>query len=233
VDRWRSSLMGAVSHDLRTPLSGIKTAVSSLRQAETQHSPEDRAALLELIELQTDRLARLVSNLLDMTRIESGALEVRASASAFDEIVDEATASLSGILPPERVAVHAEAELPLLFIDHVLVSQVLANLLENAERLSPEDTTIVVRARVAPGSAATMAEISVEDTGPGIDREDRERVFEMFSRNDGGGRAGLGLAIAKAFVEAHGGMIWIDPEVTRGARIVFTVPCVALVDTPT
>ncbi len=232
VDRWRSALMGAASHDLRTPLAGIKTAVSSLRQVDRRLAPEDRAELLELIELQTDRLARLVSNLLDMTRIESGALELRPSAIGCDELVAEAISSLGGILRPERVAVQTDEDVPLLVVDHVLVSQVLANLLENAERLSPDDSTIIVAARVAPGSATTMAEISVEDDGPGIAREDRERVFEMFSQSPGGGRAGLGLAIAKAFVEAHGGMIWIDPEVSSGARVVFTVPCDALVPEP-
>jgi signal transduction histidine kinase len=115
-------------------------------------------------------------------------------------------------------------DLPPLRIDHVLISQVLANLLENATRLAPPESPIRITARLAPGSAATRIEIAVADEGPGIGRQDRERVFEMFSQNGGGGRAGLGLAIAKAFVEAHGGRIWIDPEVVSGARIVFTVP---------
>ena len=232
VDRWRSALMGAASHDLRTPLAGIKTAVSSLRQVDAHLDAADRAELLELIEQQTDRLARLVSNLLDMTRVESGALELRPAPVPFDELVAEALGSLSEILPPERVAVHAPRDLPLLHIDFVLVSQVLANLLENAERLAPAGSPITVRAQLAPGSAGTMAEISVSDDGPGIAPQERERVFEMFSQTGGGGRAGLGLAIAKAFVEAHGGLIWIDPDVPRGARIVFTVPCEALVATP-
>jgi two-component system sensor histidine kinase KdpD len=232
IDRWRSALMGAASHDLRTPLASIKTAVSSLRQADAHLGQEDRAELLELIELQSDRLARLVTNLLDMTRIEAGALELRPTAVGFDELVDEALASLGGIVAPGRVAVDAPANLPLLHLDHVLMGQVLANVLENAERLSPDDSIIRVAARTAPGSAATRVEISVSDDGPGIAREERERVFEMFSQNGGGGRAGLGLAIAKAFVEAHGGLIWIDPDVTRGARVVFTVPCESLVAAP-
>ena len=232
VDRWRRALMGAASHDLRTPLASIKTAVSSLRQDDARLVPEDRAELLELIELQSDRLARLLTNLLDMTRIESGALELRPSAVAFDELVAEAVASLGGIVAPGRIAVDGPQDLPLLHLDHVLISQVLANVLENAERLSPGDSVIRVSARTAPGSAATRVEISVTDDGPGIAREERERVFEMFSQNGGGGRAGLGLAIAKAFVEAHGGLIWIDPDVERGARVVFTVPCETLVTAP-
>ena len=149
VDRWRSALMGAASHDLRTPLASIKTAVSSLRQVDTQLGPDDRAELLELIELQSDRLARLVTNLLDMTRIEAGALELRPTAVGFDELVDEALASLGGIVAPGRVAVDAPADLPLLYLDHVLMSQVLANVLENAERLCPADSAIRVTARAS------------------------------------------------------------------------------------
>jgi len=232
VDRWRRALMGAASHDLRTPLASIKTAVSSLRQDDARLAPDDRAELLELIELQSDRLARLLTNLLDMTRIESGALELRPTAVAFDELVAEAMASLGGIVAPGRITVDEPQGLPLLHLDHVLMSQVLANVLENAERLSPDDSVVRVAARTAPGSTGTRVEISVTDDGPGIARQDRERVFDMFSQNGGGGRAGLGLAIAKAFVEAHGGLIWIDPDVDRGARVVFTVPCDTLVTAP-
>jgi two-component system, OmpR family, sensor histidine kinase KdpD len=228
IDRLRSALMGAASHDLRTPLASIKTAVSSLRDVESHLQPEDRVELLELIELQTDRLARLVTNLLDMTRIQAGALEVRPSVIAFDELVGEAEASLRGILDPARVVVDFPTDMPLLEIDHVLVGQVLANVLENAERLSPPDGIIRVGARASSTGARTMVEISVSDEGPGITGADREGVFEMFSQNSGGGRAGLGLAIAKAFVEAHGGRIWVDSDVTTGARVVFTVPGRAL-----
>jgi two-component system, OmpR family, sensor histidine kinase KdpD len=232
IDRWRSALMGAASHDLRTPLASIKTAVSNMRQEGAQLGPADRAELLELVEQQTDRLARLVTNLLDMTRIESGALELRPTTLGLEELVDETLASLGGIVAPDRVTVDVPADLPLLRIDHVLISQVLANVLENADRLSTGPSPIRVAARVAPGSAGDRVEISVSDDGPGIAPEDRDRVFDMFSQNGGGGRAGLGLAIAKAFVEAHGGRIWIDPGVTRGARVVFTVPGEALVREP-
>ena len=232
VDRWRSALLGAVSHDLRTPLASIKTAVSSLRQPGAALGAQDRADLLELIELQSDRLARLVTNLLDMTRIESGALEPRPATMPFEELVEEALAALGGLVPPDRVVVVTAPELPLLRIDHVLISQVLANILENAERHSPPLSTIRVGARVTARSGRNQAEISVHDEGPGISPRDHERVFEMFSQNGGGGRAGLGLTIAKAFVEAHGGRIWIDPEVSSGTRVIFTVPCETLVAAP-
>jgi two-component system, OmpR family, sensor histidine kinase KdpD len=231
IDRWRRALMGAASHDLRTPLASIKTAVSSLRQVGARLSADDRAELLELTELQADRLDRLVSNLLDVTRVEAGALELRPVTVEFRELVDEALALLGGIVTPGRVSVDAPANLPSLRLDHVLMGQVLANLLENAERLSPPGSVIRVSARPAPANA-TRVEIAVADEGPGIAGEDRERVFEMFSQNGGGGRAGLGLAIAKAFVEAHDGLIWIDPDVAGGARVVFTVPVETLVTAP-
>jgi two-component system sensor histidine kinase KdpD len=221
IDRWRRAMMGAVSHDLRTPLASVKTAVSSLRRDSDTMATSDRAELLELIELQTDRLARLVTNLLDMTRIESGALEVRSSIIGFEELVGEAIDAVSGLVPASRLDVDAPADLPLLEIDHVLIAQVLANLLENAARLSPAHSRIRIGAR----TSGDMVEIAVTDEGPGIDAGAREQVFEMFSENSGGGRSGLGLAIAKAFVEAHGGSIWIDPSVGRGARILFSVPC--------
>lgn len=224
IDRWRRALMGAASHDLRTPLAAVKTAVSSLRQADARLSAEDRADLLELIEQQSDRLARLVTNLLDMTRIESGALELRPSVMPLDELVDEALGNLGGIVARDRVRVDAASDLPMLRIDHVLVSQVLANLLDNAERVSPANGTIEVSARVTDAAAAHRIEIAVADEGPGIPPGERPHVFEMFTQSGRGGGAGLGLAIAKAFVEAHGGAIWVDPSTQRGARIAFTVP---------
>jgi two-component system sensor histidine kinase KdpD len=223
IDRWRGALMGAVSHDLRTPLAAVKTAVSSLRQPGSHLSEHDRSELLELIEQQSDRLARLVTNVLDMTRIEAGALEIRPTTMPLEELVDEAIGNLGGIVGRERVRVDAPAGLPMLRIDHVLVSQVLANLLDNAERVSPPASVITVSAQVSPRGDERI-EISVTDQGPGIAPAERARVFEMFSQNGRGGRAGLGLAIAKAFVEAHGGLIWIDPGVDQGARVIFTVP---------
>jgi two-component system sensor histidine kinase KdpD len=146
----------------------------------------------------------------------------------LEELVDEALGSLGAMVPAGRVRVDAPSDLPLLVIDHVIMSQVLANILDNAVRLSPANSSIVVSARRA-ASSSSRVEVAVSDQGPGIAPAERERVFEMFSQNGGGGRAGLGLAIAKAFVEAHDGRIWVDPATRRGARVVFTVPSEALV----
>ena len=155
IDRWRRALMGAASHDLRTPLASIKTAVSSLRQVDAHLSPEDRAELLEFIELQSDRLARLVTNLLDMTRLEAGVARAPADDRRLQRPGRRSAGPAGRIVAPGRVTVDAPAGLPLLHLDHVLMSQVLANVLENAERLSPHDSMIRVTARRAPGRRAT------------------------------------------------------------------------------
>jgi two-component system sensor histidine kinase KdpD len=154
---------------------------------------------------------------------------------SVDELVGEALAALTNSLDGERVRIDLEADLPALDVDHVLAGQVLVNLLENAARVAPEDSCIVVSAhRVGDDLVA----VAVTDEGPGIPPDERARVFEMFNQIGGGGRAGLGLAIAKSFVEAHGGTIWIDPGVERGTRVTFTLPAAAdstadeLVDLP-
>ena len=199
IDRWRRAMMGAVSHDLRTPLASVKTAVSSLRQDGSSMGADDRAELLELIEFQSDRLARLVTNLLDLTRLESGALALQSSAVPFDELVGEALDAVSGLVAPTRVAVEADPDLPLLDIDHVLIAQVLANLLENAV-LEPRRITDRHHGRSGtPVPLGPMVEISVADDGPGIAADQRERVFEMFSDHRGGGRAGLRAHDRKGF----------------------------------
>ncbi|HUZ18999.1 MAG TPA: ATP-binding protein [Acidimicrobiales bacterium] len=220
VDRWRGALMGAVSHDLRTPLAAVKAAVSDLRRPDVSLSTSDVDELLELIEMQADRLARLVTNLLDMTRIQAGALELRREPTALPELVAEGLAALGSELAPGRVESCFEPGLPLVDVDHLLVAQVLANLLENADRHAPEGSVIEVRAR----REGDVVEVLVEDHGPGISETDRERVFQMFNRISGGGRAGLGLAIARAFVEAHGQKIRAEEVPGGGARFVFALP---------
>jgi two-component system sensor histidine kinase KdpD len=223
VDKWRGALMGAVSHDLRTPLASIKASVSDLRDGSLSLSPPDRAELLELVETQTDRLARLVTNLLDMTRIETGTLALRRDPASVPDLVDEALASLEPAVDSSRL----KRDLPLVDVDHVLIAQVIANLLDNAFRYSPEGEYVVVAARAA-GRAGDTVEISVTDHGPGIAADERERVFQMYNRVSGGGRAGLGLAIVKSFVEAHDQSIRVEDAAGGGARFVFAVQASAL-----
>jgi two-component system, OmpR family, sensor histidine kinase KdpD len=221
VDRLRQALVSAISHDLRTPLATIKIAASTLGDASVPPSPEDQRELAELIESQTDRLERLVANLLDMTRIQSGALEVRREPIRVLELVDEARAALGSELTTREVHTEGTELETVVEVDPVLVTQVLANLLDNAERHSPAARAITVSAERHPSEQIAIA---VADAGEGVAPADREAVFERFVRFDTGQRSGLGLAIARAFVEAHGGRIWVEDAPDGGARFVFTVP---------
>ena len=224
VDGWRASLLGAVSHDLRTPLASVKAAVSDLRRDDLDLSKEDSDELLALIETQSDRLARLVTNLLDMTRIEFGELELRRQPTALQRLLDDALASFGAASWLGRVVASFPADLPQVDVDRLLVCQILANLLENAERHAPEGTPISVGGRMA----GDVVEVSVEDRGPGVPEADRDRIFRMFNRVSGGGRAGIGLAIVQAFVEAHGQSVWVEAAAAGGARFVFTLPVVTV-----
>jgi len=221
VDRLRRSLVGAVSHDLRTPLATIKVAASTLREQPATLGPGDAAELAALVDEQADRLDRLVANLLDMTRIQSGALVVRPEPLGLVEVVEAALAGLGAAIGRERVALDGLEQLPAVRADRVLLTQVFANLLENATHHAPEDTRISVGgARRADG----QVEVWVSDEGPGVPAEDREGIFVMFTRRAAGGRAGLGLAIVKAFLAAHGQDVSVGDAPGGGARFSFALP---------
>jgi len=219
ADRWRQALLGAVSHDLRTPLATVKAAVQELRRADLGLTADERDELLELAETQSDRLERLVANLLDMTSIQAGALRPQRLPTGVDDLVAETLAAL-GPAWPGRVARSIPLTLPAVDVDHLLVVQVIANLLENAVRHAPPGSSIHLGAAVRDD----LVEVVVEDRGPGVPVGERDRIFAMFNRVSGGGRAGLGLAIAKAFVEVHGGTIRAEERPGGGARFVFTLP---------
>jgi two-component system sensor histidine kinase KdpD len=222
VDRLRRSLVGAVSHDLRTPLATIKVSTSTLLDPDVSVPPADVEELLGLIDAQADRLERLVANLLDMTRIQSGSLELRPRAVAVGELVEEALAVLGSAAEGGRVKVEVAPDLPLVSADEILVRQVLANLIDNALRNGPEASPVTVAA-ARRGDGRVL--VSVTDRGPGIAPSDRGRIFEMAERAEAGGRGGLGLAIARAFLEAHGQRIWVtEGEGGAGARFLFTLP---------
>ena len=221
VDLLRRSLVGAVSHDLRTPLATIKLSASTLLESGPSLTPGDVKELASLVDAQADRLDRLVSNLLDMTRIQAGALELRKQPCAVADLVDEALAVLGRSGQSGEVAWQAPADLALVDVDPVLVRQALANLLDNAFRYSPAGATVTVAARQVAGR---KVEVSVSDKGPGVPEEERTRIFQMFERREAGGRGGLGLAITQAFVEAHGERIWVGPADGGGARFAFTLP---------
>jgi two-component system, OmpR family, sensor histidine kinase KdpD len=220
VDRFRQSLMGAVSHDLRTPLATIKVASSTLSNRSMSLSSDQLAELYSLIEVESDRLTRLVSNLLDITRIEAGVFTVHASPSSVAELVREAVSAMEPTLGTHRVDSIVPTALPAVNVDPLLIGQVLINLLDNATRHSPPEGVITVEAR----RTANQIVLSVTDQGPGVAPENRQAIFERFAQLDKGGRAGLGLTIAKTFVEAHGEEIWYEDGPNHGARFVFSLP---------
>ncbi len=220
VDRLRHALMGAVSHDLRTPLATMKVASSILLDPPAPLSDADTEELYTLIDRETDRLTRLVTSLLDMTRIDAGELEVRPATIAVPDLVNDSVAALRSALGDHRVDVVVDGGLPDVEVDHLLIGQVLANLLDNAVRHSPPHSVITVSGERYDGRVA----VAVSDHGPGVPVSEREAVFDRFVRFDTGGRTGLGLTIAKTFVEAHGEHIWVEDAPGGGARFVFTLP---------
>ncbi|HSV66788.1 MAG TPA: ATP-binding protein [Mycobacteriales bacterium] len=215
----RTALLAAVGHDLRTPLAGIKAAVSSLRQDDVAWSAADTAELLAAIEESADRLAGLVANLLDMSRLQAGVLAVELRPVALDEVVARAMVEIrGGDLRGGDVRVGVAEDLPLVRADAGLLERTVANLLTNARRHTPDGTPVQVTARAADG----LVRLAVVDAGPGIAAADRARAFAPFQRlDDRRGGVGLGLAIARGFTEAMGGTL--APSDTPGGGLTMTI----------
>jgi two-component system sensor histidine kinase KdpD len=226
VDRLRAALIGSVSHDLRTPPASIKASISDLADPGLLLSDDDRATLLRTTEEETDRLTRLVTNLLDMSRIQAGALVPHTSATPLDELIGAVAGRLSPMLGDHRLTVDIPDGLPLADVDYLLVEQVLSNLLENAARYTPAGTAVTVRATAVAGG--DEVEVAVVDHGPGVAEEERERIFDQFYRLRAEGRGplgtGMGLAIVKGIVEAHGGRIEVEATPGGGATFALRLP---------
>lgn len=222
AERMRSSVLSSVSHDLRTPLASITGAASSLLEAGQDLDYGTRRDLLESIHEEAERLSRLVHNLLQMTQLESGALQVHKDWHPLEEVVGAALGRLTKSLQDRPVTTRLPQELPLVPIDDVLIEQVLINLLDNAIKHTPTGTAIELSAR-ADGGAVT---VQVADRGPGLPPGDAQRIFQKFYRSQpvSSRGAGLGLAICQGIVEAHGGRIWADNRPGGGAVFVFTIP---------
>ncbi len=201
----RGALLQAVSHDLRTPLAGIKASISSLRQTAITWSPEQEAEFQRTIEEETDRLDALVENLLDMSRLQSGAVRIQLGPVTLDGVVLAAVAGLGA--RAIRVEVEVAEDLPPVVADRALLERVVANLVDNALKLAPPDTSVRVEAGVVPEGI----DLRIVDRGPGLAERDRERVFEPFQRTtDHGTGVGLGLAIARGFLDAMGAEILLE-----------------------
>jgi two-component system sensor histidine kinase KdpD len=218
------TLVAAVSHDLRTPLASIKASSSTLADAGLDIGPEAARRLATLIDVQADRLADLVQNLLDMSRIQAGVLQPRRTVASLAELVAAVVGDVAPGASGYAVRVAVPGDLPPVDVDLILISRVLTNVLENAMRHSPKNATITVGCALASPQAITVC---VTDQGPGVGPQRRGEIFELFARRAGDAGAGLGLTIAKTFVEAHGQRIWVEDAPGGGARFCFTVPVAA------
>jgi two-component system sensor histidine kinase KdpD len=222
AERLRSSLLSSVSHDLRTPLATIMGSASSLLEDGTHFQRGTWQDLLQSILDEAERLNRLVGNLLDMTRLEAGTLAVKKEWLPLEEVVGTAITRIEKRLGGRPVATHLPADLPLVRIDGVLIEQVLINLLDNGIKYTPVRSGIDISASVGDGALL----VQVADRGPGFAPGEEERVFDKFYRGqtaDSRG-VGLGLAICRAIVEAHGGKIWAENRPGGGAVFRFTLP---------
>ena len=222
-DELKSALLAAVSHDLRTPLASIKAAASSLLDDSVTWEPEAQRELLATIDEETDRLTLMVSNLLDLSRIEGGALKPRKDWYDPEELVNDVMLRMASRYDGHPVTVRIEPDVPLVEFDYVEIAQVLINLLENAIRHTPPGTRVSVSVRRDPGGVA----FAVHDDGPGIPSAYQPYLFDKFYRAPGKSRepgSGIGLAISKGLVEAHGGTIRVDSRPGAGSTFTFTLP---------
>jgi two-component system sensor histidine kinase KdpD len=222
TDRLRSALLTSISHDLKTPLAGVLGAAGTLRDLGTSLDDGAKADLVGTIIDEAERLNRFIANLLDMTRLEAGAITPNAALHDIGEIVGSALERASKVLARHRVDVGIEADLPMAMVDAVLLEQVLFNLLDNAAKYAPPDTTVSVQSW--RGSDGLV--LQVLDEGDGIPPADLERIFDKFYRVQKGDHVragtGLGLAISRGFIEAMNGTITAHNRSDRSGAV-FTI----------
>jgi two-component system sensor histidine kinase KdpD len=225
TERLRAALLTSISHDLRTPLASIIGTVSSLRSFADKYDAADRDELLATLESEAERLNRFVGNLLDMTRLESGAIDLKFDLADVAEIIGAALERSGAILANHRIEVSIAPDLPMLRLDPILFEQILFNLLDNAAKYAPPGSRIDLKAR----KEGDVVAVEVIDEGPGIPPEDLERIFDKFYRVQAQDRrragTGLGLAICRGFIEAQGGRIEARNRRDRsGAILTIRVP---------
>jgi two-component system sensor histidine kinase KdpD len=225
-NKLQKALLNSISHSLRTPLSAITGALSSLLEDQAVRDTSTERELLETALGESERLNRVVGNLLDMTRLEAGGVGVKLEPTDVQDVLGTAFEHLGAATRGREIRVQIEPNLPLVDMDSVLIAQVLVNLLDNALKYSPADTPVDVRAR----STGATLEVQVEDRGVGIAPADLEHVFERFYRAPRTGCVngmGLGLSICSRFVEAHGGSIRAASTEHAGTTMTFELPLAA------
>lgn len=237
-EKLKSALLDAVTHDLRTPLASVKASITTLldeaRGSKDGSQPvvldaESRLDMMEVIDQESDRLNRFIGDLIELARIEAGELQLRPRWAAVDEIISTTLTRAEPLTAQHKIEVELEKDLPLVRVDNRAVSEVVYSLIDNAAKYSPAASTI----RIIASRGDDMVHVAIEDMGQGIPANLRKRVFDKFFRamRDGDittrqpAGTGMGLAIAKGIVEAHGGRIWIEPgREGKGTRVCFTLP---------
>jgi two-component system sensor histidine kinase KdpD len=236
-EKLKSALLDAVTHDIRTPLTSIKASVTTLLNEGEENAgdnfaivldAETRRDMLEVINEESDRLNHFVEGLIELAKIEAGEMRLRRQWDTIDEIIKSVVSRAEPLVRRHKILIDVEKDLPVISVDSRAVSEVIYTLIDNAAKYSPIGTTIQISARRKDNSNIL---ISVKDEGKGVSRELRERVFDKFFRATRDGDisssqppgTGMGLAIAKGIVEAHGGSIWIA-DAGQGARFEFTLP---------
>lgn len=223
TDAVKTALLSAVSHDLRTPLASIIASAGSLRQRDVEWTEADVLEFADTIEQEARRLDRIVGNLLDLSRIQGGSMHAQKEWHDLGALVDDVLGRLRAITAGHRLVVDVPDDLSPIPLDYVQIDQVVSNLVENAVKYTPDGTAITVRA----SSTASEVRVEVLDRGPGFPAAALPHVFEPFYRADARSSAqgtGLGLAVARGLIEAHGGRIWAENLRDGGARVVFTLP---------
>lgn len=221
-DKLKSAILSSVSHELRTPLSTIKAAASSLRGKEVSWDSPARVELVAAIDDEADHLNILVGNLLDMSRIESGALKPKREWNILPEIVEGVLARMKNLAAEHRIELDVPESLPLVPVDYVQMEQVFTNLISNSLKYAPANTVVCIRAR----QEEEWLHVQVSNQGPHVPPGDLERIFDKFYRTTDAERVtgtGLGLSICKGIIEAHDGRIWAE-NITDGLAFNFTIP---------
>jgi two-component system sensor histidine kinase KdpD len=219
-EQLKTALLDAVTHDLRTPLTAIKAAITTLREENVDRDVQQE--LEEVIEQEADRLNHFIQGMMDLARLEAGKFSLQSRAVSVDEVVEDAILRAAPLLRERRVETALEPGLPQLRADPRLISQVLFTLIENASKYSPADSPIEVSVNRSGSASISFA---VSDHGRGIAPELRDRVFQKFFRAGAQPGFGVGLAIAHGIVEAHRGRIWIESSANgNGTRVQFQIP---------
>jgi two-component system sensor histidine kinase KdpD len=224
AERLRTALLSSLSHDMRTPLASIEGSASTLLQESGAVTDSVRRDLLSTILQESRRMGRLVGNLLDMIRVETGALQVQKEWQLLSDVVGVALLRTEDRLKDHPVTASIPPDIPFVPVDEILLEQVFVNLLENAAKYTAPGTPVEIVAENRPGEVL----VSVADRGPGIPPGDEDKIFDKFHRGTHGAATGigLGLTICRGIVTAHGGRMWAENRPSGGAVFRFTIPIV-------